>query len=330
MLALSPNACTTLVAGPVVCGAFTWIGNPNFLRSSSHEYESVLARIRDSKQIGEEEREVIFDQLIDQCNDTFIFSPDKEETEKGKDADEPANSADEESTLASESGTRMTDIIEEGGVVVWKAANFALSCASADVKTIDRVNILQASLQTMSLAAHSLAAALLHEEEKPSEKENASSRDRMKVRVYADGNKMPPFLNNETGIEGIPPILSQIYNEGGKVDEASGKQSVDDARVPWNDRARFSCEFVIKGDANVFSIAAGSVVAKVVRDRIMRRLAADNPGRDLHLHKGYPTPHHKQVRRLIKIRVYKDSDVDAVGSQDRHYEGLQIVISAST
>ena len=49
---------------------------------------------------------------------------------------------------------------------------------------------------------------------------------------------------------------------------------------------------VIDGDATMLSIAAASIVAKVVRDRIMRRFDAFWPQYGFAQHKGYGTPEH--------------------------------------
>lgn len=51
-------------------------------------------------------------------------------------------------------------------------------------------------------------------------------------------------------------------------------------------------EAVIDGDAKMLSIAAASVVAKVVRDRIMSRLDRVWPEYGFCRHKGYATPEH--------------------------------------
>jgi ribonuclease HII len=50
---------------------------------------------------------------------------------------------------------------------------------------------------------------------------------------------------------------------------------------------------IVKGDAKSVSIAAASIVAKVTRDRIMRRIAPQFPGYDFDRNKGYPCPRHK-------------------------------------
>jgi ribonuclease HII len=53
----------------------------------------------------------------------------------------------------------------------------------------------------------------------------------------------------------------------------------DVALVDGNDPPKLPCpvQTIVKGDANVPSIAAASIVAKVVRDRMMRRLADATP-----------------------------------------------------
>ena len=65
---------------------------------------------------------------------------------------------------------------------------------------------------------------------------------------------------------------------------------------------------VVHGDALIHSVACASIVAKVVRDRIMRRLALRHPGYGWERNAGYgtrghldalrvlgPTPHHREL-----------------------------------
>jgi len=52
------------------------------------------------------------------------------------------------------------------------------------------------------------------------------------------------------------------------------------------------CEAVIDGDALVLSIAAASIVAKVTRDRLMKRLGLAHPGYGFERHMGYSVPEH--------------------------------------
>jgi ribonuclease HII len=52
------------------------------------------------------------------------------------------------------------------------------------------------------------------------------------------------------------------------------------------------CEAVVSGDALVASIAAASIVAKVTRDRFMKRLGLAHPGYGFERHMGYSVPEH--------------------------------------
>lgn len=67
------------------------------------------------------------------------------------------------------------------------------------------------------------------------------------------------------------------------------------ALVDGIDRPPAPCdvEAVVKGDANVVSIAAAAIVAKVTRDRMMRRLCDRYPAYGFSRHKGYGTPEHR-------------------------------------
>lgn len=51
-------------------------------------------------------------------------------------------------------------------------------------------------------------------------------------------------------------------------------------------------ETIVKGDASILSIAAASIVAKVTRDRLMRKLCARYPAYGFSQHFGYATKAH--------------------------------------
>lgn len=55
-----------------------------------------------------------------------------------------------------------------------------------------------------------------------------------------------------------------------------------------------------KGDSRSLSVAAASVVAKVVRDRIMTSLDVQHPGYGFAQHKGYGTAQHRQAIAALK------------------------------
>ncbi len=55
---------------------------------------------------------------------------------------------------------------------------------------------------------------------------------------------------------------------------------------------------IIHGDALSLSIAAASVLAKVTRDDIMKKMALEHPEYEFERHKGYPTKRHLELLAL--------------------------------
>ena len=66
---------------------------------------------------------------------------------------------------------------------------------------------------------------------------------------------------------------------------------IDGRDVPKN--LNCAATALIKGDLRSFSIAAASIVAKVLRDRLMQRLARSIPGYGFETNMGYPTAFHR-------------------------------------
>ncbi len=58
---------------------------------------------------------------------------------------------------------------------------------------------------------------------------------------------------------------------------------------------------VVDGDALVHSIGCASIVAKVVRDRLMKRLSARYPGYGWETNVGYGTPAHREAIRSLGV-----------------------------
>jgi ribonuclease HII len=81
---------------------------------------------------------------------------------------------------------------------------------------------------------------------------------------------------------------------------------------------------VVDGDEKSAAIAAASIVAKVVRDRLMRRLDALYPAYGFCSHVGYITPAHSAIvrergpcslhRRSFEARCYAERRMAAAGS----------------
>ncbi len=64
------------------------------------------------------------------------------------------------------------------------------------------------------------------------------------------------------------------------------------------------CEAVVSGDALVSSIAAASIVAKVTRDRLMKRLGQAHPGYGFERHMGYSVPEHFEALARLGPTVH--------------------------
>src|SRR5207247_6010053 len=74
---------------------------------------------------------------------------------------------------------------------------------------------------------------------------------------------------------------------------------VDGNRIVGFERQVGPYTNIVDGDAKVYSIACASVVAKVVRDRMMTLLAARYPGYGWERNQGYATLEHRlAIRRL--------------------------------
>jgi ribonuclease HII len=58
---------------------------------------------------------------------------------------------------------------------------------------------------------------------------------------------------------------------------------------------------IVKGDSKSFCIAAASILAKVTRDKIMKRLSYHYPDYNWEKNKGYPTQQHIETIKLIGV-----------------------------
>lgn len=78
----------------------------------------------------------------------------------------------------------------------------------------------------------------------------------------------------------------------------SDAMKLDNQDIPYTD--------IIKGDALSLSIAAGSVIAKVTRDRMMYELDKEHPEYGFAKHKGYPTKEHiENVKKYGVLDNYR-------------------------
>jgi ribonuclease HII len=63
-------------------------------------------------------------------------------------------------------------------------------------------------------------------------------------------------------------------------------------------------EAIVDGDARVYSIACASIVAKVLRDRLMARLAARYPGYGWERNAGYATREHRAAMTALGVTAF--------------------------
>ncbi|HYC70117.1 MAG TPA: ribonuclease HII [Opitutaceae bacterium] len=81
-------------------------------------------------------------------------------------------------------------------------------------------------------------------------------------------------------------------------------------------------EGVVSGDARSLCVAMASIVAKVMRDRLMDDVDRSHPGYGFAQHKGYGTEDHREV--LVKrgrCAVHRDSFLRKLFAQPRDIEG---------
>ena len=78
---------------------------------------------------------------------------------------------------------------------------------------------------------------------------------------------------------------------------------------------------LVKGDARCLSIAAASVLAKVTRDRYMRRLAQEFPQYGFERHAGYGTREHLQALHLYGITPHHRRSFAPVAQMELPLDG---------
>ena len=132
-----------------------------------------------------------------------------------------------------------------------------------------------------------------------SKKLKATERTRLFSVLHAQGHAiglaiLPNEVIDRTGIQSAN--YAAMVQACAKLEPHPDFLLVDGFRIP-------ACPFphtsIVKGDARSLSIAAASIVAKVVRDRIMDQLDRQYPAYGFARHKGYATADH-----LAAIREY--------------------------
>lgn len=174
--------------------------------------------------------------------------------------------------------------------VVW-------AVAAADAVAIEKHNILRAALDCMTVAADAVAHQM------------PGTAD---VHVFVDGNRMPPAFKAR--------IAAAEAATEAEVAKHASHAAVDTRTAAGH--ARFSAETAVKGDSRCYSIAAASVLAKVMRDRVMVELDHTYPKYGMAGHKGYPTPAHMAtVKAIGPSRVHRLTFAPLKGHWERGPDG---------
>ncbi len=79
---------------------------------------------------------------------------------------------------------------------------------------------------------------------------------------------------------------------------------VDGLRIAGFEDDVGAYDAIVDGDAHVYSIACASIVAKVVRDRLMTRLAARHPGYGWERNAGYATAEHRAAMAELGVTPF--------------------------
>jgi ribonuclease HII len=83
---------------------------------------------------------------------------------------------------------------------------------------------------------------------------------------------------------------------------------------------------IVSGDARSLCVAMASIVAKVMRDRLMDELDKVHPGYGFAQHKGYGTEEHREaILRLGRSVSHRDSFLRKLFAQKRDLEGQMIL-----
>ncbi len=103
-----------------------------------------------------------------------------------------------------------------------------------------------------------------------------------------------------------PPVIDEVNILNATM--LAMKQCVDDLKIKpdlvlVDGNRKFKSDIpittIVKGDAKSFSIAAASILAKVSRDRLMKKLAVQYPVYLWEQNKGYPTRQHREIIRKL-------------------------------
>jgi len=153
------------------------------------------------------------------------------------------------------------------------------------------------------LAGPVVAAAVILDDERPvlgladSKRLTPAQRDRVARAVRTEARAFAIALAEPAEIDSINVLEASLLAMAraiAKLAIVPALVRVDGLQTPrYSDSALpFEIEAVVRGDESVPAISAASILAKVCRDRLMRRWHRRYPAYGFDRHKGYPTPAH--------------------------------------
>ncbi len=178
--------------------------------------------------------------------------------------------------------------------------NFDKSFLSDDIKFIAGVD----EAGRGPLAGPVVSAAVIFDEDtfidgvNDSKKLTEKQREKLLPEIVKSALACSVAIASHTKIDEINILRASLLSMRKAVDRLSVKPDLVliDGNKTFNYHVRTIP--VVKGDAKSFSIAAASIVAKVTRDRIMKRLDTHFPQYMWAKNKGYPTKEHIELVKL--------------------------------
>ena len=152
--------------------------------------------------------------------------------------------------------------------------NVRWAVAVIDAARIDEINILQATLEGMRLAAEGVMA-------------QESEQHRRDVACIDENGCYVVCGANDSNGEAVTTRL--------RWEKAEVYALVDGNRLPKG--MPCDAESMVKGDSREYAIGAASILAKATRDRLMHRYDKLYPDYNLKQNKGYPTAAHMAAVR---------------------------------
>jgi ribonuclease HII len=183
----------------------------------------------------------------------------------------------------------------------------------ASVAEIDEINILQASLLAMRRAVEGVSCTEFSL--------SAVCSSPLEGEVRLGGECLGRGFRNRRVSAKPPPPSPNPSLKGRGIDRACGRvrSQIDVALVDGNRAPELPCPVVtiVGGDGKCLSIAVASIIAKVTRDRLMKRLAEEHPGYGWEKNAGYGTAAHLKALRDLGVTRWHRRSFAPVGKMQR-------------